>query len=94
MKRSKIKLTHFDVLDEVHAEIRRRLNVYGRALENEDMSQFAANKKMLVMIEIKEFLELVEKSGMGFFELKEILKNSQSWSGVKNGVQQKLKFKT
>lgn len=88
MSRAEIQLTNQDFWDELTEEIRLRTRQYPDRVQAGEMSTYEANRRWLVMIELKEFIDLLNAREMELSDLVEILKAAKTIMAV----QMKLSF--
>ena len=83
-KRSDIKLQLEDFIKELDRELIMRRAVYAKQVQQKKLSEFRANKRYLIILELKELLELADRRKIKFKELRQIVEELQ----VKNAPKQ------
>ena len=83
-KRSDIKLELEDFIKELDRELIMRRAVYAKQVQEKKLSEFRANKRYLIILEIKELLELADRRKIKFKELKQLVEELE----VKNAPKQ------
>ncbi len=74
MKRSEIKISVQDRVKEFAREVKMRERVYAGQIEKKKLSRYQANKRILIMQESKELVELLELRGLSWEDMINILK--------------------
>ena len=73
MKRSDFKLNLTDFIDELKLELRYRRSVYQNKIEAGTMQKYTANKRILIIIQLQELLELADSKQLSYNELIDII---------------------
>lgn len=73
MKRSEIKISTKDRVKEFAMEVKMRKQVYVGQIARDKLSPYQANKRILIMQESKELAELLDRRGLTWEEMINIL---------------------
>ena len=85
-KRSDIKLKTEDFIKELERELIMRKAVYTKQVKEKKLSEYQANKRYLIMLELKELMQLAEKRKIQFKELKKWVEDWESQTTAKQSA--------
>ncbi len=72
-KRSDFNLKLEDYIKELDRELTMRRAVYAQKVKQRKLTEYTANKRYLILLEIKELLELADKRVKGFSDLRKLV---------------------
>lgn len=85
LKRSDFKLKAIDYVKELKREITMRVAVYTKKVRERSMSSNEANKRWLIMQELKELMELADANGMTIEDIKNLIGDQEGRPKVTQG---------
>ena len=74
-KRSDIKLRDGDFLIEIELLLHEKLKDYPAKIESTEMTEYEANKRFLILVEMRELFEDAKRKGVSMQTLKEMVSN-------------------
>jgi|GEM_PF-3778917 len=85
MNRRDITLKTSDFIKELKRELTMRWAVYAKQVQQKKLSAYEANKRYLIILELRELMESAEERGLTITQLKDMVSNSQVKSRSQQG---------
>ena len=86
MKKSDVKLVHKDYIQELKREASMRTRAYRRKINEGKMQQYEANKRYLIIRNLKELMELMERKGITISELTKMLNEQPTTKRIQGNL--------
>lgn len=77
MNRKDINIKPGDITKELSRELNMRWAVYARQVNDKKLSKEEANKRYLIILELKELMEAADAKGISIKDLKEMVANAE-----------------
>lgn len=77
MNRKDIRLSPEDYTKELRRELNMRWGVYAKQVQQKKLSQYEANKRYLIIMELMELMEAARDRGLSMSDLKQMVENGE-----------------